>query len=281
MPVRGYYTYANDAVEGIRVGRLNAGINTTFVVYRLGSTLIDCGPSNQWGYVRPFISEKPVRQLLITHHHEDHSGNARRISALTGVTPLAPEQSKGKMATGYRIPPVQKVVWGSMEPVTTEPYPEFIELEDGSPVIPVHTPGHAKDLHVFYLPRQKWLFSGDLYVSKTIRILRGDENLELLMDSIRRVLELDFDVIFCPHRGIVEYARESMEEKLKNLENLCYEAQSLAEKGFSLNQVTREVLGREEMISWISAFNLSKRNLIRAALSVNMDVPDKSLSGSG
>ena len=269
MSVRGYYNYANDTVEGIRVGRLNAGINTTFVVYRVGSTLIDCGPSNQWNDVRPFIEEKPVRQLLITHHHEDHSGNARRISAMTGVTPFAPEQGREKMASGYRIPPVQKVVWGSMEPVATKPYPEQIELEDGSPVIPVHTPGHAKDLHVFYLPLQKWLFSGDLYVSKNIRILRGDEDLEQLINSIRKVLTLDFDVIFCPHRGVVEYARRSMEEKLTNLENLCCEAQELAGKGLTENQITRKMLGREEMIGWISAFNLSKRNLIRSALKVS------------
>ena len=35
-------------VEGIRVGRFGSQINTTCIVYRLGSTVIDVGPPNQW-----------------------------------------------------------------------------------------------------------------------------------------------------------------------------------------------------------------------------------------
>ncbi len=272
MPVRGYYSYANGAVEGIRVGRLNIGVNTTFVVYRVGSTLIDCGPSNQWDYIQPFIKEKPVGQILITHHHEDHSGNAAHISRLTGVTPRAPEMILEKLARGYRIPPIQKLVWGSMVPVEADSYPETMELEDGSPVIPVHTPGHAKDLHVFFLPHQKWLFSGDLYVSKTLKLLRGDENLEQIMDSIRRVLDLDFEVIFCPHRGVVESGREALAEKLDSLGALCQEMQRLQSEGYSEQQVTRKLLGKEDFVAWLSGFDLSRRNLTREALKIKLPV---------
>ena len=40
----------HDDLEGLRVGRFNLGVNSTFVVYRLGSTVFDTGPSNQWRY---------------------------------------------------------------------------------------------------------------------------------------------------------------------------------------------------------------------------------------
>ncbi|MTI12430.1 MBL fold metallo-hydrolase [Sansalvadorimonas verongulae] len=272
MSVRGTYSFTDGECEvsGMRVGRVDAGINTTFIVYRVGDTVIDCGPPNQWNEVQPFIEREPVRQLLITHHHEDHSGNASRIAALTGVTPLAPELAKAKLASGFKVPPLQRFIWGSPIPVQTDSYPSDIALADGSPVIPVHVPGHAKDLTVFFLPKQKWLFSGDLYLSKSLKMFRNDENLSELIDSIHRVLALDFEVLFCPHRGIVENGKAAMEEKLQNLVWLCSESQRLERKGLSLSAITRKVLGREEMISWLTGYNISRRNLIREALKVKL-----------
>ena len=61
------------------MGRTNRALNTTCIVYRLGDTIIDTGPSNQWAHVKKFIEERDVDQVMITHHHEDHSGNGSRI----------------------------------------------------------------------------------------------------------------------------------------------------------------------------------------------------------
>ena len=272
MPVRGRYTFASDTVQGLRVGRINAGINTTFIVYRIGDTVIDTGPSNQWREVQPFIEQSPVRQLLITHHHEDHSGNAAHIAALTNVIPLAPALGQAKLAAGYPTPLLQKIIWGSPQPVKTLPLTDDLTLSDGSPIVPVHTPGHARDLTVFFLPKQKWLFSGDLYVSRTLKVMRSDENLGLLMDSLRKVLALDFEVLLCPHRGIVEQGHAALQEKLENLERFCTRVQSLAAQGRTAQQITREVLGKEDMMAYITCYNFSRRNLVKEALKVRLPV---------
>ena len=63
-------------VEGLRAGRFNFAVNTAATCYRLGSTLIDSGCANRWRQVRTFIEEQPLQQVLLSHHHEDHSGNA-------------------------------------------------------------------------------------------------------------------------------------------------------------------------------------------------------------
>ena len=272
MPVREqfHFTDGESTVTGIRVGRFNAGINTTFIVYRVGDTVIDCGPANQWKAVKSFIEQEPVRQVLITHHHEDHSGNASSISRLTDVVPFAPDLAKAKLAAGYNVPFLQKMIWGGSVPVETASYPEHMSLSDDSPILPVHVPGHAKDLTVFFLPRQKWLFSGDLYITKSLKMFRNDENLTELMGSIRKVLALDFEVLFCPHRGIVEDGRTAMEEKLQNLIWLCSESQKLEGEGLSLAAITRKILGREEMATWLTGYNISRRNLIREALKVEL-----------
>ncbi|RRJ82386.1 MBL fold metallo-hydrolase [Aestuariirhabdus litorea] len=271
MPIR--QRLQHDGVEGVRVGRLNAGINTTFILYRIGSTLIDCGPSNQWRPVRQFLSERRVEQLLITHHHEDHSGNAARIARQFGIRPLAPELARTKLRQGFATPALQRLVWGRAQPVATDPLPERVELADGGTLYPIHTPGHARDLTCFFLPQQGWFFSGDLYIAKSLRMLRVDENLSQLIDSIGKVLELDFEVLFCPHRGIVEQGKASLQEKLDNLLSLCDEAQRLARQGHSTRQISDRLLGPEGWVARFTGYNISAINLVSGALAVDLSRP--------
>lgn len=268
MPVRGFYQHENGphSVYGFRVGRFNFGINTTFIVYRIGTTLIDTGPSNQWKEVRSQLEGVDVRQLLITHHHEDHSGNGQRIADLKNLTPAAPVQGQEKLATGYYTPPMQRMIWGKPRPVKTRTLPEELTLEDGTPVIAVHTPGHAKDLTCLYFPEQKYLFSGDMYISQSLKYFRADENLEQLIGSLEKLLKLDIGMLFCPHRGIVENGYDALREKRDNLIDLCRQAQSLARQGMTEKQITLELLGPEDWIARLSGENISKGNLIRQAM---------------
>jgi glyoxylase-like metal-dependent hydrolase (beta-lactamase superfamily II) len=266
MPIR--ERYALGKIKGARVGRYNIGINTTFVIYRIDSALVDSGPPNQWRAVRAFINEEPVDTLLLSHHHEDHSGNAARIARKYRLTPYAPELGKKELALGYRIPILQRMVWGSPLPVETQPLPKMLHLADGTQLMTIHTPGHAHDLHCFYLPENGWLFSGDLYISKSIRYLRSDENLSLFIESLRKVLLLEFDVLFCPHRGIVENGKKALAEKLDNILELCGRAQQLRQQGCVVDEIVKKLLGPEDMVACLSNFEFSKANLISEALKV-------------
>lgn len=266
MPVRKQYEF--QSVQGIKVGRLNAGINTNFIVYRIGDTLIDTGPSNQWRFVKPFVEQAPVNQLLLTHHHEDHSGNASRIAELCGITPKAPSLAYEKLAKGYKTPIVQKIVWGSPRPVQTESLSDVERLSDGTKVIPVHTPGHAKDLTCFHIPDNGWLFSGDLYIAKSLKYLRSDEDLPELINSIRKVLKLEFETVFCPHAGVIKDGKQALQTKLENLLGLCEKAQKLNQQGLGLAEITQQILGPEDGLSKLSRYNISKGNLIEGALKV-------------
>ena len=266
MPIHERFCYG--PIDAVRVGRMNRGINSTFIVYRWDDTLIDAGPTNQWKEVKSYLSEKPVRQLILTHHHEDHSGNAARIAKLYGITPKAPEQGRAKLASGFRIPMMQRLIWGSPHPVETDPLPEKITVKSGEEMIPVFTPGHAKDLHILHVPEKGWLFSGDLYIARAIRYLRSDEDLPLLMNSIRKALTLDFDLIFCPHRGLVEDGKSKIREKLQNMVTLCEQSQDLHKQGKPLDEIVRKILGPEDAMARFTGYNFSKRNLIKGALDV-------------
>jgi glyoxylase-like metal-dependent hydrolase (beta-lactamase superfamily II) len=268
MPVRQYYQHQQ--VQGVKVGRFNQGINTQFIVYRMGSTVIDAGPSNQWRHVKEYLNKEPVTQLLLTHHHEDHSGNAQRIAKTFSITPKAPKLAQAKLANGYPTPLLQKIVWGSPKPVHTEHLADVESLSDGTQIIPVHTPGHAKDLTCFHVPSEGYFFSGDLYIAKTIKMLRQDEDLKELINSLKKVQKLDFDTLFCPHGGIIREGKQALNLKLNNILQLCTQVKELAEKGWSFQQIGQYLLGPEDATAKLTKGNFSKYNLIKQCALINL-----------
>lgn len=275
MPIRQTYHHQHAdglTVDGAKVGRFSGGVATNFIVYRIGSILIDSGPSNQWRHVKTFLQQGPdISQLWLTHHHEDHSGNASRVARKYKITPHAPALAQDKLAKGYRTPAIQQMTWGKPARVRTQVLPETLTLDDGSEVVAIHTPGHAKDLTCFYLPQQRWFFSGDLYIARTLKYMRSDENLMELMLSLQKVLALEIDVVFCPHRGIDENGKQGMQDKLNSMIELCKNAQGLQREGLELAEISRRLLGEKEMMDKISRGNFSKENLVGQSLLVDLN----------
>lgn len=268
MSVRNHYQYED--VLGIKVGRVNQGINTNFIVYRIGDTVFDSGPSNQWKYVKPFLDASPVVQLLLTHHHEDHSGNAHYISKAYGVAPKAPKLAQAKLKSGYKTPFLQRMVWGSLVPVETTPISDVEYLSDGSKIIPVPTPGHAKDLTCYFIPAKKYLFSGDLYIAPKLKMLRSDENLEQLVQSINKVLLLDFEIIFCPHGGVITEGKKMLQRKKDYILELAQNAQALMKKGYEVDRIVIDTLGKEDAMARLTNGNFCKTNLISQCLTLDI-----------
>ncbi len=256
-------------LDAHRVGRFNLGINTSFICYRLGGTLIDCGPSNQWKYVKPFVEQKPFHQVLLTHHHEDHSGNARNIHKLSGVQPRAPDITIDILKRGFKIPPTQRIIWGQAGRVEAQNIPQELAI-GGEKAKPVFTPGHAKDMTCYLLENRGWLFSADLYIANHLKFLRSDEHIPTLLRSTKKALECDFDTLICPHRGIVENGQKKLKEKYDYIIELSQRAQALQHSGLNQIAITHSLLGKEGLMSKLSGYNFSKRNLIKSCLEVDL-----------
>ncbi|MEM7111128.1 MAG: MBL fold metallo-hydrolase [Chloroflexota bacterium] len=268
MPIRKRYQF--DEVEGVKIGRFELGLTSTFVLYRIGETLIDSGPSNQWREAQSFVAESPPTQLLLTHHHEDHSGNAARIAQQYSLTPYAPELGREKLAAGFYIPPMQWLVWGKSQPVTTQSLPQTMTLANGLQLVVIHTPGHADDLHCFFLPEKGWLFTADLYIARRLKYFRADEKLGQLIASLNKVLTYDFTVLFCAHRGIFEDGKQRLSEKRDNLLEFCQQVQDLDGQGVEVDEIVLRLLGKEGWVAKLTSYNVSKRNLVAEALKVTL-----------
>ena len=253
-------------VEGLRVGRFTGQLNTTCILYRLGGTVIDTGPPNQWRFVRRFLGERRVGKVLVTHHHEDHSGNLAAVQRRFADTAYAPEAGIEPLSAGFPVQLYRRIVWGRPDRVRPAVVPARLEVAGGLSLVAVPTPGHSSDSTCFLLPERGWLFSGDLYIAARTRYLRRDESVDLQIASLRRVLKLDFETLLCSHRGVLEEGRQLLERKLDYLAALRDKARELRARGLEVYEISRLLLGREGWMRRFTRAHFSKENLIESCL---------------
>lgn len=265
------HTIDHPIVEGIRVGRAdkkgNYRLNTTCIVYRLGDTIIDTGPTKEWQTVKRFLQEREVRQALLTHYHEDHSGNCGHIQDCFNSVIHSHINNHKKLSEGFRMNPSSRMIFGNISLASPSEYPEqLMELDNGLCLQALYMPGHSDDMTTLYEPNHGWLFSGDLYVSSQVRYAHVDENMHDQIESLRAAVALDFDTLFCAHRGRIDNGKAVLQKKLDFLLSLREEVQQYQQLGWSEKAITRKVLGREDSVAWFSGYAMSKRNMVRSFL---------------
>ena len=259
------------SVEALRSGRFSFGLNTQSYCYHLGRTLIDTGPPAQWKAVREFVmqmaAKRGIDRVVVTHHHEDHAGNAGRIAELLDVPVLAPEKSLAPLREGYDMELYRRIVWGGPGDVEAETVPQEFDAGEGLTLVPIPAPGHADDMVCYFVPERGWLFTADLFIVRRPEYLRYDENVSEIVESIHRVLQVDVETLFCGHRGVIEDGRTALREKARYLEALCGVAQQrYRQDKRSVDEIRDEMLGKEGMLRWISGGDFSKHNLIASCV---------------
>ncbi len=251
-----------EEIEGLRVGRFKDRVNTTCIVYRIGSTVIDTGPPNQWNTVRNFLLEKEIKQVLITHHHEDHGGNGSNIKKELKVPVYIRPEGIESLKKGFSLKFYQKIIWGKPKTFEAEVLPEQIELEKGVTLKTIHAPGHSDDMTCYLEPERGWLFTGDLFIASKPKFMRADEDPNMQIESLKLLLKYNFDKVFCSHRGIVLEGRKAIQDKIEYLETLQEKINNLYNQGKSVKEITSLLMGKESFISFFTQYHFSKRNMI-------------------
>lgn len=258
----------NGSVTSIRMISQFLGI-PLFKVYSffVDGLLIDTGFSNgKRGFLK-ICDELPTIQTVVnTHHHEDHTGNNFWLTRKYGFPPRAHPKTSSYMKEPWKwVKFYRRLLWGTPPPsqmgqVDSEiQTPRFRFL-----VIP--TPGHSDDHICFYEPNEGWLFSGDLFISEQVKYLRKDEDIYSLLDSLRKVASLQPKKMFCAFSGVIDRPEEAIHRKIDYLENLKSGVEKGLQQGLSPQDIQRNLLGRGDRFSFITAGQISKRNLINAFL---------------
>ena len=254
------------AVRAIKLGFGPVGPPLMCVhLFVLDGVVIDSGQRHMQRDVLDLLSDSAVSKILLTHHHEDHSGNAAAISKNHNAPVYGHRVAAEKMERRFPIKPYQRYVWGHSESVQVNALPKTIESDNHS-LVPLHCPGHSRD-HVAYLePNHGWLFSGDLFLGERIKFFRTDEVLHDQIGSIKNILTHDFDALFCAHNPCAGGGKAKLRKKLQFLEDLHGQVQQMKTAGHSLATIIRKLdRKRDRMVKWFTMGNVSFANMIRSA----------------
>ena len=260
-------TYDFKGIKGIKLGWSLMGppLMTTYC-YMIGDVMVDTGQSHMQAAVVDIAGDHRIGRIFLTHHHEDHSGNAAVLQKTMGVIVSGHDLTIEKMARPFNILPYQKYVWGKARPLKMTGLEKNIETCMG-PMTPVHTPGHSKDHLVYYLKDQGILLSGDLYLADRIKFFRSDEDMGAQIDSLKIVLTLEFDLLLCGHHPKQTRGRQRIEAKLAFLQDLYGNIIRLWEKGVPERIIFKTLCLKEDYFTKYFCFgNVSMLNGVRSAI---------------
>ncbi len=182
-------------------------------------TLIDSGlpkSADKIFAVIDALGRKPddVRQVIVTHYHNDHAGSLVDVVDRSGAEVLA-HPLDAPVLRGERppAPPNANTILRRLLQLNSgghPPAPVHVvrEVTDGDEVDVdgrahvIHTPGHTPGSISIYLPQRKILFAGD--AAGYLFGLRPPvswftEDGDAARASIARLAELDFDVALLGH----------------------------------------------------------------------------------
>ena len=154
---------------------------------------IDPGPDSV-GHLERLVAAAPgpIRWILVTHTHEDHSPGAARLAQMTGAPVLGRHAPKGEHQDE------------TFSPTRVLEDGERLMLSDGTTVAVIHTPGHASNHLCFLLEEERMLFTGDhLMQGSTVVIHPPDGDMSAYLASLRALLTRRLDWLAPGHGFLI------------------------------------------------------------------------------
>jgi glyoxylase-like metal-dependent hydrolase (beta-lactamase superfamily II)/8-oxo-dGTP pyrophosphatase MutT (NUDIX family) len=163
--------------------------------------LIDPGPADP-SHLDALLAAAPgpLRWILVTHTHRDHSPAAMALGERSGAAVLG------------RPPPAGEGQDESFRPERAPRHGEVLALGPGAHLRVIHTPGHASNHLCYLLVEEKTLFTGDhVMQGSTVVINPPDGEMGAYLASLRSLLDEDLDWLAPGHGFLIGEPRAAIE----------------------------------------------------------------------
>ncbi len=223
--------------------------------------------------IRRFIEErirKPVRYVINTHYHADHSwGNAffpdatviahrltRQLQAEKGQPALAEAQAHDPTFRGLKL---------VLPHITVDAGGLSLKVGPRLTVRLIPLPGHSPDGMGVYVEEERVLFSGDAFTSLPV-LMPDESDFDALVHSLKHIAQLQVEVLI-PGHGDIVFRGEMVDEVEKNLNYLhairkiVRQAARRKYAGDVLDRYSVEDCGKSRVLLEGAAEVLHRRNL--------------------
>jgi cyclase len=224
-----------------------AGANTTVRVTSQGLIVVDGKLNGQANYdalmaLIKGVSDQPIKYLIVTHHHADHTGNNQRFLD-AGVQVVASEGLKTYLAT-YAVDPKPA------PPSITYPGAEYT-LTLGDANVELHHFGraHTGGDTVVYFPDLKVVDVSDVVTTgKTGPLIdyAGGGSATDWTNVLAGILKLDFDAVI-PGNGDV-LTKADVEAYKTKFDTVISRARDLVRQGVPQDQLLSKI--KTDDIGW-------------------------------
>lgn len=238
----------------------------TVYTFLVDGMLIDTGPQSMENEMVSFYREHDFDLVALTHHDEDHTGTAPWIQKNRDVPIYIHPKFIDVCKKPYPYPEYRQFIWGKRDSFDPLPIGDMIQSRNREWQV-IYTPGHADDHVSFFDPHTGTMFSGDLYVAPKTKVIMERESIPQIMRSIEKLLQYDFDSLFCCHAGYVNDGKKMLQKKLDYLENLSGEVKERHKKGHTIEEITQEFFPKNYAIITASGGEWDSRHIISSILS--------------
>jgi glyoxylase-like metal-dependent hydrolase (beta-lactamase superfamily II) len=257
-----------EEVIQINMSRLLGGKPRYWVAaYLVDGLLVDTGCKHTSNELVQWLTSQNVQLAVNTHYHEDHIGANYILKKRLGIEIVAHSDSVPLINKVPELYPYQELVWGYPDPTEVSCLNESIETDHFRFDV-VETPGHCKGHVALVEPNKGWCFSGDLFLAENPRVIRPEENIPEIIESMKTLLQIRTDrlVLFTSGGKVIQDGRKALQSCIEYLEDLSQKAKRLEQKGLTISAIVHQLFGGESPLTQFTDGDFSSKNLILCIL---------------
>ena len=243
--------------------------------YWLDGLLIDTGPACTAHELVRVLGKHPVRQIALTHSHEDHIGGLAQlrqyypeavIYAARQALPTVAEPAHLRLQT-YR-----RLIWGA--PAGVSAVVSLDEVDDriqtaGYTLRAVETPGHTRDHVSYFEPRHRWLFAGDAFIGGRDQAWAPEFDMFAIVSSMRTLVSLHPERLFPGSGHVRRTPLPDLHGKIGTLIQLAAQVKQLDANGYTTVDIVQMLFQGEPRLRWWTNGHFSAANLVEACRAYN------------